>query len=150
MRLIKVKSGDLTPNSNLPNFTGGDKLNNIIKKIRIFYMVIAVFASIVMGLSSSALALGPLETFTCAELLKMPEDIRATYVGGVLDGIAFTSYGYSLAEHDRFLKCARTLSLGALAQKTVEWLRANPSFSEGGASAVVHTFGAYCKTKGLR
>jgi hypothetical protein len=98
----------------------------------------------------SAQKLGPLHSITAAEFLKLPEGIRAIYVSGVLDGLTFTTYGYSIPDHDRFVQCAQTLTIGALANRTVDWLKANPVFPESLASAVARTMGIYCKEKGLR
>lgn len=94
--------------------------------------------------------LGPLHSITTTEFLKLPEGIKAIYISGVLDGLTFTTYGYSIPDHDRFVQCAQTLTIGALANRTVEWLKANPAFSESLASAMARTMGIYCKEKGLR
>lgn len=102
------------------------------------------------AIPSSAQTVSPLISISPAEFLKLPDGPRAVYVGGVIDGITFTTYGYSIKEHDKFAHCARTLTLGALAQRTAAWLKANPSFSEGTASAIAQTMGAYCREKGLR
>jgi len=77
-----------------------------------------------------AQTVGPLQSISIAEFLKLSDSVRAIYVGGVLDGMTFTSYGYNIPEHDRFVRCARTLTLGALAQKTVEWIVPIRSFTK--------------------
>jgi hypothetical protein len=87
-------------------------------------------------MQGGAQSVGPLVSITPAKFLKLSEDARVAYVAGVIDGITFTSYGYSLPDHDRYVRCVRTLTLGALTQRTVDWLRARPSFADGTASAV--------------
>jgi len=113
------------------------------------HILIATLA-LLASMQCGAQAVGPLVSITAAEFLKLPEDARVTYVAGVIDGITLTSYGYSLPDHDRYIRCVRTLALGALTQRTVDWLRARPSFAEGAASAVSQMLGAYCNEKGLR
>jgi hypothetical protein len=114
------------------------------------HIAIAATLALLISTQCGAQAMGPLVSITAAEFLKLPEDARVTYVAGVIDGITFTSYGYNLPNHDRYIRCVRTLSLGVLTQRTVDWLRARPSFAEGTASAVSQMLGAYCKEKGLR
>lgn len=94
--------------------------------------------------------LGPLHSLSPADFLKLPDGVQAIYVAGVLDGVSYTTYGYELPDHDRYVRCASTLRLGALADRTVAWLKANPTFSEGTATAVAMALGAYCKEKGFR
>lgn len=97
-----------------------------------------------------AQTVSPLISISPAEYLTFPETAKAVYVGGILDGMTFATYGHAAKEHDAFVHCASTLTLGALAQKTTEWLQAHSAFSEGTASAVARTMGQYCKAKGLR
>lgn len=101
------------------------------------------------ALPASAQSVNPLTVLTPAEFLKLPDVVRSVYVGGVLDGMTFVTYGYGIALHDRFVLCARSIAPGELAERTAQWLKARPTFGEGGASAVARTFGAYCKEKGL-
>lgn len=100
--------------------------------------------------NAEAPTVSPLISITPTEFLQLPNNVRSVYVGGVMDGITFITYGYSLQDHDKFVRCARTITLGDLANKTAEWLKAHPKFDEGTGSAIVQTFGAYCKSKGLR
>jgi hypothetical protein len=79
--------------------------------------------------------------------LKLPDEVQALYVGAILDGMTFTSYGYQLPEHDKFVKCTQTMTLGALGQKVSSWLKANPTNKEGVATAVAHVMGASCNAK---
>jgi hypothetical protein len=52
--------------------------------------------------------------------------------------------GYSLPDNDVYAQCARTMTLGVLAQRVADWIRANPTFTEGVASAVAKTMAAHC------
>jgi hypothetical protein len=95
--------------------------------------------------------LGPLNSIPATEFLhKMTPAMRAFYVGGVIDGFTFTSYGYSLPEHDQFVRCARAIPLGKLSEETVAWIRSHPMSDESAASAVAATMGDYCKRNGFR
>jgi hypothetical protein len=109
-----------------------------------------MLACVSISANAQAPTVSPLISISPAEFLKLPNPIRSVYVGGVLDGMTFVSYGSSDRQHDRFVACARTITLGDLANKTVDWLKARPNFDESGASAIAQTLGAYCKSKGLR
>lgn len=111
---------------------------------------LAVLAVLCTTFPAIAQTVGPLVSISPAEYLKFPEAAKAVYVGGLLDGMTLASYGHAAKEHDAFVHCARTLTLGALAQKTTEWIHAHPSFAEGTASALARTMGQYCKEKGVR
>lgn len=90
--------------------------------------------------------LNAVESLSPKEYLNLSEGPQALYVGGIIDGVSFTSYGYSLPMHDNYVRCVRTLTLGALAQEVAAWLRANPSYRESMAGAVAQTLGVYCKS----
>lgn len=94
---------------------------------------------------------GSLVSITSAEFLKLPEKAQAVYVGGIIDGMSFTTYGYKIKDHDVFVYCANTITLGDLAKRTAALIRANSSLhKESPAPAVARTMGAYCKEKGFR
>lgn len=94
--------------------------------MKVIALALAAFST-----CASAQSVSPLISITPAEFLKLPDGAKALYVGGVLDGMTFTTYGYGIPDHDKFAKCVRTLTLGALAQRTADWLRANPSHERG-------------------
>ena len=111
----------------------------------------AIVAVLTCGASFAAAPnVGPLLSIAPSEFMKQSEHEQAVYVAGVLDGMTFVSYGYSLPDHDQFVRCSQTITLGALAKRTLAFLHSNPQFSEGAASAVAQTYGAYCKAKGFR
>lgn len=118
--------------------------------MKVTSIVCSMLACLAVSANAEAPTVSPLISITSAEFLKLPSNIRAVYVGGVLDGMTFVTYGYSIPDHDRFVGCARTITLGELGTRTAEWLKAHPTFAEGSASAIVQTFSAYCKSKGLR
>ena len=109
----------------------------------------SLFAAVLFFLACSAQAQEPtlnaVESLSTQEYLKLPEGLQALYIGGIIDGVSLTTYGYSLPQHDSYVRCVRTLTLGALAQKVAAWLRANPSYNESMAGAVGKTLGGYCK-----
>ena len=104
-----------------------------------------LFACNVQAQKPTPPTLNAVESLSPKEYLKLPEGIQAIYVGGIMDGVSFTSYNYDLPWHDDYVRCVRSLTVGALAQKVSIWLRANPSWQEGMAGAVAKTLGAYCK-----
>jgi len=108
-------------------------------------LVFATFLSVTMSMAASAQTLGPLVSISPEEYLKLPHSVQTFYVAGVVDGVSVTSYGYSLPDHDAYVRCARTMTLGVLAQRVADWIRANPGFSEGAATAVSKTLAAHCK-----
>ncbi len=115
-----------------------------LKIILISFLLLACATSI------KAEPVGPLISVTPKEFLSLPEGAQAIYTAGILDGMTVITYGYSIQDHDKFVRCARTLTLGNLAAKTVEWIEKNPLFSEGAGTAVIKSLGAYCKQKELR
>lgn len=112
------------------------------------------FAAALFFLACDAQAQEPtinaVESLSPKEYLELPEGPQALYVGGIIDGVSFTSYGYSLPKHDSYVRCVHTLTLGALAQKVAAWLRANPSYRESMVGAVAQTLGGYCKAFGAK
>lgn len=116
----------------------------------ILYEVFLILAFLSFSTQPSAQTLGPLITVSPADFLKLPDRFQSLYVGGVIDGMTFTSYGYTLPDHDVFVRCLMTIKVGDLSERVVAWLHAHPSFNYGTASAVAQTIGSYCKEKGLR
>ena len=108
-------------------------------------LVLATLLSVTTSIVAGAQTLGPLVSISPDEYLKLPNSVQKLYVAGVVDGVSVTSYGYSLPDHDIYVRCARTMTLGVLAQHVTDWIRANPGFSEGAATAVSKTLGAHCK-----
>jgi hypothetical protein len=98
----------------------------------------------------AAPTLSPLISVSPTEFLKLPEAVQAIYVGGVLDGVTYTSYGYGLPDHDAYIRCVRTLTLGNLAQRVAARVRAAPMAAENTPTYVAQALGAYCKEKGMR
>jgi hypothetical protein len=107
--------------------------------------VAAVILFLACGAQAQEPTVNAVESLSSNEYLKLSAGLQALYVGGIIDGVSFTSYGYSLPKHDNYVRCVRTLTLGALAQEVVAWLRSNPSYRESMAGAVAQTLGAYCK-----
>ena len=87
---------------------------------------------------------GPLISLKPQESLELSDGVRAMYVGGVIDGMTFMSYGYSLPDHVEFAQCVQSMTVGALSDKVLAWLKQHPDFTEGTATAVAMTMGAAC------
>jgi hypothetical protein len=103
-----------------------------------------VLPPVATPMTATAQPLGPLTTISSQQYLKLTEDMQVLYIAGVLDGVTYTTYGYSLPDHDTYVRCARTMTVGVFAQRVGDWIRANPKFTEASASAVAKTMGAYC------
>ena len=112
----------------------------------IFVAFVFLFACNVQAQKPTHPTLNAVESLSPKEYLQLPSGIQAIYVSGIMDGVSFTSYNYDLPWHDDYVRCVRSLTVGALAQKVAMWLRANPSWQEGMAGAVAKTFGEHCKT----
>jgi hypothetical protein len=111
--------------------------------------------SVLMILSSALIAyaddkIGPLNTITPQQFLKLPQDYQFMYVAGYIDSATFISYGYSFPDHADLVACCRSMSLEIFAKEVVSWLKRNPQFEEGMASAVAHTTGEIYKQKTIK
>jgi len=113
-------------------------------------LVLATILSVTASIMAEAQTLGPLVSISPEEYLKLPNSVQTLYVAGVVDGVSVTSYGYSLPDHDTYVRCARTMTLGVLALHVADWIHANPGFSEGAATAVSKTLSVQCKRPSAR
>ncbi len=64
----------------------------------------------------------PLETLKTSVFLKLPSDLQAIYIGGVLDGMSYVSYGTQDPKLRAWTNCVRTKSLGESTEEVVRWL----------------------------
>lgn len=87
-------------------------------------LVLETILSVNTSIMAAAQTLGPLVSITPEEYLKLPNTVQTLYVAGVVDGTSVTSYGYSLPDHDAYVRCARTMTLGVLSQRVADWIRA--------------------------
>jgi hypothetical protein len=94
---------------------------------------------------SGSKTVGPVQSLTPAEFLKLPDDFRALYVGGLIEGMAFISYGYSLPDHEEWTACVRQKSIGDTTDDVVSFLKGHPDFNESIASALAQVMGKRCK-----
>lgn len=103
-------------------------------------------ASLLLLVVPAAIAqtLGPVVSVTPEEYLRLPSSVQALYVAGVVDGVSTTSYGHRLPDHDAYVRCVRTMTLGDWADRVTTWIKANPKFHEGAATAVSKALAAAC------
>jgi len=80
-----------------------------------------------------------------AEFLKLPDSIQSMFIGGLLEGMAFTAYGMSWPDYPRWTECVRTKSLGDTTKEVVAFLKQEPGFQEGVASALAQALGKRCR-----
>lgn len=88
---------------------------------------------------------GPAQIFTPDEFLKLPDGVQAVFVGGLIEGMAFVSYGYSLPSHAAWTACVRQKSIGDTVAEVVAFLKENPGFDESVATAFAKVIGKRCK-----
>ena len=89
--------------------------------------------------------LGPTVSVSREDFLKAQPGERALYVAGLIDGMSFTSYVYSLPAHDQWVACAQARAIGDTADGTADWLRRNPDSREGIALALAKYLAEQCK-----
>lgn len=90
-------------------------------------------------------AAGLLQPIQVSEFLKLPSDLQTVYVGGILEGIAFSAYGYSDARYPAWVTCVRRETLGDTTDNVVAFIKQTPNFDEGVASALAQMLGKHCK-----
>jgi hypothetical protein len=86
----------------------------------------------------------PLQILTMEEFLKLPENIQAVYVGGILEGISFVAYGNAEPQFSAWVKCVRATTLGQTTQDVVSFIKSSSDFDENIASAVAQVLGKRC------
>src|SRR5690348_15509641 len=89
---------------------------------------------------------GMLKPVPVAQFLQLPTNIQSIYVGGIMEGMGFVTYGYGLPDYPDWVRCVRGKTLGETTQDVVSFIRNTPDFSEGVASALAQTLGRRCKT----
>ena len=85
-----------------------------------------------------------LQPIAVQDFLTLPDDLQAMYVAGLMEGMAFVQYGYSIADYPKWIECVRRKSLGDTTTDLVAFLRHDPSFKEGVSSAFSQMLGRRC------
>ena len=88
---------------------------------------------------------GILQPIPVSEFLHLPDQIQSVYVGGLIEGMAFTSYGFSMPDYPVWVACVRSQPLGDTRKDVVLFLQQTPTFDEGVGSALAQTIGKRCK-----
>jgi hypothetical protein len=88
---------------------------------------------------------GLLHPLPVADFLKLPGDLQALYVGGLIEGMAFVSYSNSDASYPAWVSCVRGKTLGDTTRDVVMFIQQQSSFNEGVGSALAQTLGRRCK-----
>jgi hypothetical protein len=76
---------------------------------------------------SSIIHAGTLETVSVADFLKLPDDLQAIYVAGILDGMSYVIFNYQLSEPDKWAECVRLRTLDETLNEVLAYLKNNPS-----------------------
>ncbi len=87
---------------------------------------------------------GVIQIIGVEDFLKLPEDFQSAYVGGILEGMAFTAYGYGHSDYPAWVNCVQRKTLGDTTSDVVEFIKQTPTFKEGVSSAVAQTLGRRC------
>jgi hypothetical protein len=85
-----------------------------------------------------------LQPLTVKEFLSLPNDLQIVYVGGIMEGMSFVQYGYTIPNADKWIECARLKTLGDTTAEVISMVKA-PDFHEGVSSALAQTMGHRCK-----
>ena len=96
--------------------------------------------------ASSPLAAGNnfLQPLKAKEFLQLTQDFQASYVAGVIEGMSFVQYGYSIPDGDKWTECVRRKTLGETAAEVASLLRAS-SEDESVSGSLARTLGQRCK-----
>jgi hypothetical protein len=86
-----------------------------------------------------------IEPFTPQQFLKLPTNIQAVYIGGLLEGMSYAYYGDSQPDYPKFIACVRPRTLGETTQDVVAFLTEQPDFDEGVSAALAKALGSRCK-----
>jgi len=87
---------------------------------------------------------GIAQPVTVSEFMQFPEAQQAIYVGGIIEGMAFVSYGNAWPDYPKWVACVRSQSLGDTTKQVVALIEADPSFGEV-SSALAKALGKRCK-----
>lgn len=90
-------------------------------------------------------SVGPLVSMPIKSFRSAPENAQLMYTMGALDGLTLSSYNHGDPDHEAFVKCMRSMTLGEINKKLVEYLNEHPTFSEGPATALTLVAGQACK-----
>jgi hypothetical protein len=111
-------------------------------------VIARTFAAVAVLLVSSPCwaqqRVGTLEPIRAAEFLQLPEDAQAVYVGGIMEGMAFVLYGQSHPDYAEWVACVRRKTLGDTTKDVIAFIKSDPKFDEGVASAFAQTMGKRC------
>ena len=87
---------------------------------------------------------GVIQIIGVEDFLKLPEDFQSAYVGGILEGMAFTAYGYGHSDYPAWVNCVQRKTLGDTTSDVMEFIKQTPTFKEGVSNAVAQTLGRRC------
>jgi hypothetical protein len=108
---------------------------------------------ILFGLTLAALLSGAVAAqekmlapiWTPKEFQVISEDDQAMYVAGLIDGMSFVQYGYSLPNYGKWIECIHKKTVGETTKELLAFLRENANFQEGVSSAFSQMLGRRCK-----
>jgi hypothetical protein len=113
--------------------------------MRLFALLGAALGLVISVPSVAQQPMGLIQIISVSDFLKLPPDLQSVYVGGLIEGMAFTLYGYQPAEYPVWATCVRGKTLGDTTSDVVAFIKQTPSFNEGVGSALAQTLGKRCK-----
>ena len=85
-----------------------------------------------------------IEPIPAIDLMKLDGDSQAVYVAGIMEGMAYVQYNYSMPEYAIWAACVRQKTLGDTTTEVVAFLKDHPK-EEAVSFALTQTLGARCK-----
>jgi len=90
---------------------------------------------------------GVITPIAAVEFLKIPNDLQAVYVGGIMEGESFLLYGTSNKDSPAWIACVQQKTLGDTTNDVVAFIRSTPNFTEGVGSALAQVLGRRCRNR---
>jgi hypothetical protein len=86
-----------------------------------------------------------IEPVPASEFLKLPETFQGIYIAGLMEGMSYTMYGYSIPGYSDWVRCVRNASLGETTKKVVSFIQNDQSSNGGVSLALARTLKGACK-----
>ena len=88
---------------------------------------------------------GLLQPLSVPEFLNIPNDFQVAYVGGLMEGMAFIQYNYSMPDYASWAECIRKKTLGDTTADVIAFIKESANFEESVSAALAKTLGRQCK-----
>ncbi len=85
-----------------------------------------------------------IEPIPAVDFIKLDEDSQVVYIAGILEGMAYVQYNYSMQQYGIWADCVRQKTLGDTTHDVIAFLKDHPE-EEAVSFALTQTLGARCK-----